>query len=299
MADNVIIQNGAGEEIVYENVSGVELLNEDGETATFVHDAEILYENLPDKPFGNIPVVLEETELSFEADERWGGYISGFIATSEPIPGETYKVIWGETEYRCVCRSDKIHEGIADTEAVLYWFGNQTLFWNMGSGTDTGEPFVIWFGTNDAGEFCAIIETLETDAVHTVSIIPVNEVTKIDKKYLPDDVVGGSVPEFDLAAMGLPALPIDGTWVEAECDVTELCAALDKGVVKVKFTANLGVETEASGVISASYMGTAYQINYIGCMEATPMLLNFTILPLSSKIVGSILTLTAASSSTT
>lgn len=271
MADNVIIQNGAGEEVIYENVSGVELLNEDGETATFVHDAEILYENLPDKPFGNIPVVLEETELSFELDESYGIYDAAFSAASEPIPDETYKVNWDGTEYLCVCRSDKIHEGIADTEAVLYWFGNQTLFWNLGYGDDTGEPFCIWFDINDAGELIAIIETLDTSATHTVSITPVNEVTKIDKKYLPDDI-GTDIPVFDLAAMGLPAIPVNGTQVSVECDLTEIKAAMANGLIKIKANVDIGSMVLAVESVVApihTFANNSYSATFTAMMDNT------------------------------
>ena len=251
MADNVIIQNGAGEEVVYENVSGVELLTEDGETATFVHDAEILYENLPDKPFGNIPVVLEETEIPFKSYEEFNNYNAEFIVESEAIPDETYKVNWDGTEYLCVCHVGAPHLAIGDlADNDLCWFGNQTLFWNMGEGTDTGEPFCIYMGTNDAGELALVIETLDTSATHMVSITPVNEVTKIDKKYLPDDIgTGGSaeLPVFDLTAMGLPAIPLDGTHVSVGVDTTEIRSAAAKGLIKAKLTAaDMSIEAMAN-----------------------------------------------------
>lgn len=207
MAENVVVQNADGEATVYENVSGVELVTESGGTATFIHEAEICYENLPDKPnlapvategtyaslkekpFYDIPTVLEETELPFEEDKRVNIYIAEFIAEDEPVPGETYKVVWDGTEYLCVCHDEKIYESI-DTEIIPCWLGNQTLFWNMGYGTDTGEPFCIWSGNTEERGFA--IETSETDVAHTVSIVPVNTVKKLDKKYLPDDIGGGS-----------------------------------------------------------------------------------------------------------
>ena len=97
-------------------------------------------------------------------------------------------MVWDGTEYLCVCRSEKIHENM-DMETIPYWFGNQTLFWNMGLGTDSGEPFCIWSG--NTGELGFAAETLETDAAHTVSIVPVNTVKKLDKKYLTDGIGGG------------------------------------------------------------------------------------------------------------
>ena len=41
MAENVVVRNPEGEDIVYEDVSGVELVTESGGTATFIHNAEI------------------------------------------------------------------------------------------------------------------------------------------------------------------------------------------------------------------------------------------------------------------
>jgi hypothetical protein len=43
------------------------------------------------------------------------------------------------------------------------------------------------------------------------------------------------IPEFDLAAMGLPAIPMDGSFVMADVDTTALLEAFDKGLVKVRF----------------------------------------------------------------
>ncbi|MBQ3531452.1 MAG: hypothetical protein IJA05_05985 [Oscillospiraceae bacterium] len=214
MAENVVIRSSEGEDVVYRNVSGVELASESGGTATFIHNAEIkqadwtqtdstqkdyiknkpdlapaatkgTYASLKEKPFGDIPVVLEETELPFKEDKQYNIYIAEFIAEDEPIPGEIYKVFWDGTEYLCVCHDEKIIEGIE----IPYWFGNQTLFWNMGLGENSGEPFCIWRGNTVDGGFA--IETLETDAAHTVSIVPVNTVKKLDKKYLPDGIGGG------------------------------------------------------------------------------------------------------------
>lgn len=42
------------------------------------------------------------------------------------------------------------------------------------------------------------------------------------------------IPEFDLASMGLPALPVEGGTVECVADTSELRAALSKGTVKLR-----------------------------------------------------------------
>lgn len=215
MAENVVVQNADGEAAVYENVSGVELVTESGGTATFIHNAEIkqadwtqtdstqkdyiknkpdlapaategTYASLKEKPFYDIPTVLEETELSFELDEEFQIYVAGAANTPEMIPGETYKVVWDGEEYLCICHGGQIFEGLGDENTRH--LGNKTLVWNLGWGEDTGEPFSVGANASEPGLY---IETLDTDAVHTVSITPVNEAKKLDKKYLPDGISGG------------------------------------------------------------------------------------------------------------
>ena len=246
MAENVVVRNPEGEDIVYEDVSGVELPSENGGTATFIHNAEIkqadwaqtdgtqkdyiknkpnlapaategTYASLKEKPFGDIPVVLEETELPFEEDKQYNIYIAGFVAEDEPVPGETYKVIWDGTEYFCVCHNEKIHENI-DMEIIPYWFGNQTLFWNMGLGENSGEPFCIWRGNTEERGFA--IDTLDTDAAHTVSIVPVNTVKKLDKKYLPDDI-GSGISAAEVTAMFASAGVLEPAAVEDNAVLTD------------------------------------------------------------------------------
>ncbi len=227
MAENVLLKNAEGESVVYKGVSGVELFSENDATATFIHDAEIRYENLPDKPefapvategtyaslkekpFYDIPAVLEETELAFELDEEFQIYVAGFNGAVEMIPGEEYKVIWDGREYVCVCLGGQIFEGIGD-ESTRF-LGNKTLFWNAGFGEDTGEPFCIWNMAEDVLNFA--VETLETKATHTVSIAPVNETKKIDKKYLPDNI-GGGISAADVAAMFASAGIVEPAAVE-------------------------------------------------------------------------------------
>ena len=60
-------------------------------------------------------------------------------------------------------------------------------------------------------------------------------------KRVPGEGLGGSgtIPEFDLIAMGLPAVPIGGEQVSVECDTTEIMAAMEKGLVKLNFAVDM------------------------------------------------------------
>lgn len=86
--------------------------------------------------------------------------------------------------------------------------------------------------------------------------------------WLKMAVTGALPPEFDLTAMGLPDVPMDGTTVEVKCDTTELMTALSKGPVwySANYTAQ-GATFRATGMSSQVASNGAYQftnINYFG-----------------------------------
>lgn len=227
MAENVITQNAQGDTVVHKNVSGVELLTESGGTATFVHDAEIRYENLPDKPdlknvattgsyndlqdrpCGDAQDVVPETEAEFVEDD-------GIICWSSKtevglVVGESYIVTWGDKEFTCTAKhASDIVEGLVGG----VFLGNAILFLNAGYGEDTGEPFIFTYnpdmlpGDNNCGFW-----TNETDATRTVRVRPTVETIKLDAKYLPDgiatkDFVEQKIAEIDTSGgssgSGLP-----------------------------------------------------------------------------------------------
>ena len=115
-------------------------------------------------------VLVEESTVSFA--EHNGLYGVEFPSTFEATVGETYKVYWDGTVYECVCKN----------------FNNMPVIGNlsiMGAGSDTGEPFIM--GVSN-GEGITIV-IADTSASHTFSISGiVQEVVKIDEKYLPYDI---------------------------------------------------------------------------------------------------------------
>lgn len=115
-------------------------------------------------------VFVEESTVSFA--DMDGVYIGRLESTFVPTVGETYKVSWDGTTYESTCVNSN----------VLQVIGNLSI---MGIGSDTGEPFLIAVG-NDNG---IRIATANTSASHTVSISGfVQEVVKIDEKYLPENL---------------------------------------------------------------------------------------------------------------
>ena len=112
-------------------------------------------------------VLVEESTVTF-ADTGYGFYAAEFSSTFEGTVGETYKVYWDGAAYECTCV--KFNNGQA--------IGNLSV---AGSGSDTGEPFLIGIVNDGRIE----IATQNTSSSHTISIsAKVAPVVKIDKKYL-------------------------------------------------------------------------------------------------------------------
>ena len=98
-------------------------------------------------------------------------YLAQHPTTFSATVGKIYKVYWDGSAYECTC--------VVTSESTILFIGNLSI---MGMGSDTGEPFIIGVFN---GEFINIATT-DTSASHTISIIGfVQEVVKIDEKYLP------------------------------------------------------------------------------------------------------------------
>ena len=122
-------------------------------------------------------VLVEESTVSFS--DAGGLYIAHFPSTFSATVGETYKVSWDGAAYECTCVK----------------FNNIPAIGNLsiaGADSDTGEPFLM--GIFKVGQID--IATKNTSASHTFSISGVvQEVVKIDGKYLPDAVATKSEVE--------------------------------------------------------------------------------------------------------
>lgn len=116
-------------------------------------------------------VLVEERTVSFVAMDVV--YMGQLESTFVPTVGEIYKVSWDGTTYESTCVN------FNNLQAI----GNLSI---MGIGSDTGEPFLIVVGNGNGIR----IATADTSASHTISISGiVQEVVKIDEKYLPEGFI--------------------------------------------------------------------------------------------------------------
>ena len=103
------------------------------------------------------------------------------------VVGQEYKIIFDDVEYTSIAR---LYDG-------YIMIGNNAVYeHDNGIETDTGEPFAMETNGSDTEAFIYIsnnISTYDSDASvasHTIHILTVQEVIyKLDKKYLPDDIV--------------------------------------------------------------------------------------------------------------
>ena len=123
-------------------------------------------------------VLIEESTVSF-VDSGDGFYATEFPSTFKATVGETYKVYWDGTAYECICVDFRRMPVIGNLSIADF-------------GSDTGEPFLI--GISNVGRIS--IATQNTSASHTFSISGfVQEVVKIDEKYLPSNLATKSEVE--------------------------------------------------------------------------------------------------------
>lgn len=116
-------------------------------------------------------ILVEESTVPFNEGGN-GLYGAQVRSTFVPTVGEAYKVSWDGTVYECTCVE----------------FNGNIVIGNLsigGSDSDTGEPFIMV-----VSEPRINIITVDTSDSHTVSISGfVQEVVKIDRKYLPKTAI--------------------------------------------------------------------------------------------------------------
>ena len=117
-------------------------------------------------------ILVEESTVSFA--DAGGVYVAEFPSTFSATVGEIYKVYWDGAAYERTC--------VAVSGSSFLFIGNLSI---IGMGPDTGEPFIIGVSNGKGTQ----IATTDTSSSHTISIIGfVQEVVKIDEKYLPNTV---------------------------------------------------------------------------------------------------------------
>ena len=125
-------------------------------------------EGYPTKAMGTV-TLLEEQELTFTS--TMGAYTATLTNALDIVVGQTYTVNWDGTEYECVC-------SVFNSMPVL---GNLSI---VGTGDDTGEPFLYIKGNGDG--VGSSFGTLDTSASHTISVKTTGEtVTPMAEEFIP------------------------------------------------------------------------------------------------------------------
>ena len=110
---------------------------------------------------------MAEQELAFSTKGD-GRYAAALIDALGLVGGQTYRVNWDRTEYKCVG---------SDNDGYIT-LGNLSI---MGQGgEDTGEPFIFIPAEEN------VVVTLDTSASHTISVTQTEEtVTPMSEEFLP------------------------------------------------------------------------------------------------------------------
>ena len=104
--------------------------------------------------------LMEEQAVEFALNDS--SYMAQITNAPEIVVGQTYIVKWDGTEYECVCFEFNSYPAL----------GNLSI---MGTGDDTGEPFIYAYKTSlHAGQLL----TLDPSATHTISV-------KTTEEFLP------------------------------------------------------------------------------------------------------------------
>lgn len=167
-------------------------------------------------------------DLTFAQNDAFYGLFIGQVQANMDTYNQwisdtaAVKVVWDGVEY--ICQKQYVEGMIA--------VGNL----NAVGGTSNNEPFVIFMaqmvsGTESAA-YWMLASYVDTEPLaHDVQVFFAGTKTVINSDYLPEISGSAEIPVFDLAAMGLPAVPVGGGSVQVSTDATALFEALNQGAV--------------------------------------------------------------------
>lgn len=184
------------------------------------------------------------TTLDLTAVGWTGGYIAKVSdltpTTDELIDSKIYK----SDGFECTITADDIKANMfPGARAILPMRGAGTYLIGVviDSAETTESAIGLPSGTLENGVY---FTTFPETGNYVSSLEKDTFVKKIPEKYLPE------IPYFDLVAMGLPNLTMDGVPAEAPVDCSEIIAALNKGSVKLHFVVDYGQPLEMNIVCS-------------------------------------------------
>lgn len=207
------------------------------------------------------------------------GEVSAFCNTL-PLSAEQYE-LWFQNRRSVTVRYDNV-EHILEPQ-LLDPFGSGEDGVGVGNlegfgGTGNGESFamagmysqVVGSGAINYYILCAsLVDTEPTE--HTIAIYLQVETQKIKEDYIP------AIPEFDLTAMGLPTVPVDGSSVNVSgIDLTEMKNAIAKGLVKIKVDLD-GISIEHMAAFSRIAGGDSYVCGGFFAIDGTPVAVSVSV----------------------
>lgn len=228
------------------------------------------------RPFGVLlesgDVVVNVDELAYDMDEFGFAFtdintMRSVLDKSKVIIGGKYTIVAGEYTYTGVGISG---EEVKSIESEVSYPDCEIGIRVMDGDNLAGVVVVGAAGIIDLLDFFYEYrsryypdENTGRAYVGPVSIILSEElVDRIDPKFIPGP------PEFDLTAMGLPDIPMDGSTVSVNCDTSELLSALGKGPVWYSANyVNNGMVSKASGLSSQAFTNGSFKISTINYLN--------------------------------
>lgn len=126
-----------------------------------------------------VTYIVPESTVAFSEDN--GQMVAAWPDSFDAVEGQTYTISWDGTDYEC--EPTKLYGAT--------FIGNLAV---VGTGTDTGEPFLFMYQNQWT------VASSDSASEHVISIkIVTPQIVQIDKKYLP------SAKKFVVDATNLPS----------------------------------------------------------------------------------------------
>lgn len=170
------------------------------------------FDDLYGRPFGDLHAPMAEVSWTFTQHEDTGLASrtirvtdeSGFRTYPLPVVDAKYTVSWDGENYTCTAKQRP--SGLVLGHEGDMYFGNIDYFYRVFGGVvpeeyKTAEPFCFYYMNGDIAraDSTILVITDLSESSHTFSIVPQDDVKKIDIKYLPDGLATEQFVEDKIA----------------------------------------------------------------------------------------------------
>lgn len=239
-----------------------------GKTYRVVSD----WKDLENRPVQEVPSDTLKWDGDHTGLEKYAGDVSTYkVSDSVPTEADLANGFTIEVQSYGSIQTTTHNDGsfTATGEGALH-YGSVVCIINETAAATLGVSAGVYFMRDDSQLY-----------VRSFAINSYSGFTKevMDPEYLPDVVAAAGsaeTPVFDLAAMGLPSIPLTGGSSYLETDASEICAALDKGAVTfvIPFDVDGTTVPAAITMVSASADGMYQCIGNVNFTEPAIVMLN-------------------------